>query len=205
MCEIYSVYKLLYIDYFIPGSKSWSYHYTITANLTQAYIIWYLPQLKSRYAIRSNKFTNADEYNFPKPIKIHSTTQRAICYRIRITGSDNWATDMESLAHDVDSTHRLCCSNKSKTLSNNYFKKPWISEEIISNIKKIQHYFALYCQSKIPKDFYTHFRNFVTGQIWLSKKDYYEHKFNAAKRDIKRTFRIINNIINRKNRKVKNT
>ena len=90
-------------------------------------------------------------------------------------------------------------------MSNKDLKKPWISCEIISNIKKRQHYFALYFQNKIPKDFYTHFRNFVTGQISRSKKDYYEHKSNAAKSDIKQTWRIINNIINTKNRKVENT
>ena len=112
---------------------------------------------------------------------------------------------MESLAHSVDNTYKLCLPIKSKTLSNKGLKKPWISCEIISNIKKRHHYFALYCQNKIPKDFYTHFRNFVTGQIRRSKKDYYEHKFNAAKRDIKGTWHIINNIINTKNRKVENT
>ena len=64
---------------------------------------------------------------------------------------------MESLAHVVDNTYKLCCPIKSKTLSNKDLKKPWISRETISNIKKIQHYFALYCQNKIPKDFYTHF------------------------------------------------
>ena len=89
-------------------------------------------------------------------------------------------------------------------MSNKDLKKPWISREIITNIKK-RHYFALYCQNKIPKDFYTHFRNFDTGQIRRSKKDYYEHKFNAAKSDIKRTWRIINNIINTKNGKVEIT
>ena len=60
---------------------------------------------------------------------------------------------MESLAHAVDNTYKLCCPIKSKTLSNKDLKKPWISREVISNIKKIQHYFALYCQNKIPKDF----------------------------------------------------
>ena len=122
-----------------------------------------------------------------------------------ITGYDNCTTAMESLAHAVGNTHKLCCPIKCETLSNKDLKKPWIYREIISNIKK-RHYFALYCQNKIPKDFfYTHFRNFVTGQIRRSKKDYYEHKFNAAKSDIKRTWRIINNIINTKNSKVENT
>ena len=36
------------------------------------------------------------------------------------------------------------------------------------------------------------------------KNYYYEHKFNAAKNDIKLTSRIINNIINTKNHKVEN-
>ena len=35
--------------------------------------------------------------------------------------------------------------------------------------------------------------------------DYYEHKLNAAKNDIKQTWRIINNITNTKNRRVENT
>ena len=42
-------------------------------------------------------------------------------------------------------------------------------------------------------------------QIRWSKKDYYEDKFNAAERDIKQTWHIINNIINTKNRKIENT
>ena len=53
-----------------------------------------------------------------------------------ITGPDYSTTAMESLAHAVDNTYKLCCPIKSKTLSNKYFKKPWIPREIISNIKK---------------------------------------------------------------------
>ena len=90
-----------------------------------------------------------------------------------ITGSNNCNTAMESLAHAVDNTYKLCCPIK----SNKDFKKPCICKKIISNIKKILHYFALYCQHKIPKDFYTNFRNFVTGQIRRSKNYYYLHKY----------------------------
>ena len=71
---------------------------------------------------------------------------------------------MESLAHAVDNTYKLCCPVISKQLSNKDFKKPWISREIISNIKKWQHYFALYCQNKISKDFYTHFEILSPGK-----------------------------------------
>ena len=139
------------------------------------------------------------KYRLINDSTITNLRQSLLCLDLNyITGSDNYCTTaMESLAHSVDNTYKLCCPIKSKTLSNKDLKKPRISREIISKIKKI-HYFALYCHNKIPKDFYTHFRNFVTGQIRRSKRDYYEHKFNAAKRDIKRTCRIINNIINKK-------
>ena len=58
---------------------------------------------------------------------------------------------------------------------------------------------------KLLKIFILIFEISSPGKLDDKKKDYYEHKFNAAKRDIKRTWRIINNIINTKNRKVENT
>ena len=128
------------------------------------------------------------KYRLINDWSIINLRQSLLCLDLNhITGSNNCTTAMESLAHAVDNTYKMCCHIKSKTLSNKDLKKPWISDEIISNIKRRQHYFALYYQNKIPKDFYTHFPNFVTRQIRRSKKDYYEHKFNAAKIDIKQT------------------
>ena len=103
------------------------------------------------------------KYRLINDSTITNLRQSLLCLDLNhITGSDNCTAAMESLDHAVDNTYKLCCAFKSKTLSNKDLKKPGISREIISNIKKRQHYFALYCQNKIPKDFYTHFRNFVT-------------------------------------------
>ena len=126
------------------------------------------------------------KYRLINDSTITNLHQSRLCLDLNhITGSDNCNTAMGSLAHAVDNTYKLCCPIKSKTLSKKDLKKPWISCEIISNIKKRQHHFALYCQNKIPTDFYTYFRNFVISQIRRSKNDYYEHKFIAAKSDIK--------------------
>ena len=119
---------------------------------------------------------------------ITNLRQSLLCLDLdHITESDNCATAMESLAPAVGNTYKLCCPMKSETLSNKNLKKLCITGELISNIRKRQHYLALYRQNKIPKDFYIHFRYFVTGQIRQSNDDYYEHKFNAAKIDIKQT------------------
>ena len=95
--------------------------------------------------------------------------------------------------------YKQCCPIKSKTLSNKELKKPWISREIRSNIKKRQHYFALYTvKIKFLKIFILISEILSPGKFRRSKKDYYEYKFNAAKRDIKWTWRFFNNIINTK-------
>ena len=67
--------------------------------------------------------------------------QSLLCLDLNhITGSDNYCTTaMESLAHAVDNTYKLCYPIKSKTLPNKDLKKPWISREIISNILKRPH------------------------------------------------------------------
>ena len=59
--------------------------------------------------------------------------------------------------HTIAVINCVCCAIKSKTLSNRDLKKGWITREIISDIKKMQHYFILYCENKISNDFYAHF------------------------------------------------
>ena len=55
---------------------------------------------------------------------ITNLRQSLICLNLNhITGSDNCTTAMESLAHAVDNTYKLCYPIKSKTLSNKDFKK----------------------------------------------------------------------------------
>ena len=143
-------------------------------------------QKRNLFTKKSSQQNTNVKYRLINDPTITNLRQSLLCLDVNhITGSDNCTTATESLAHAVDNTYKLCCPIESKTLSNKDLKKHWISSEIISNIKKRQHYFALHCQNKILKDFYTHFRNFVTGQIRRSKKDYYEHKFNAAKKRYK--------------------
>ena len=97
------------------------------------------------------------KYRLINDSTITNLRQSLLCLDLNhITGSENCTTAKESLAHAVDNTYKLCCPIKSKTLSNKDLKKPWFSREIILNIKKRQHYFAIYCQNKIAKDFHTH-------------------------------------------------
>ena len=113
-----------------------------------------------------------------------------------------------SSAHDIFSNtinnyYNLCCPIRNKTISSKSLKKPWITKNILSNIKKRQNYHILFKQNKISSNEYHKFRNFVTNQIRNAKKDYFSTKFNQFKGNSKNTWKVINNILkpNRQNNK----
>ena len=54
-------------------------------------------------------------------------------------------------------------------------------------------------QGKISEPFFKRFKNRVTGMIRLSKQTYYANKFFEYKEDIKRTWKVINNILKPRN------
>ena len=95
----------------------------------------------------------------------------------------------------LKNTFNTCCPIQSKTISYKSIKKPWITQEILVNIKKRQNYYKLYCENKISNYTYNRFRNFVTGQIRTSKERYFDNKFKDFQYNIKRTWKIINNIL----------
>ena len=92
---------------------------------------------RNLFTKKSQQNTNV-KYRLINDSTITTLWQSLLCLDLNhITVSDNNCTiAMESLAHAVDDRCKLCCPIKSKTLSNKDLKKPWISREIISNIKK---------------------------------------------------------------------
>ena len=79
-------------------------------------------------------------------------------------------------------------SFKSKT-------KPWISLDIVNDIKKRQNYSLLWKQGKLQKNVFVRFRNYVTSKIRAAKKSYYERKFSEASSDMRKTWKLINDVI----------
>ena len=93
---------------------------------------------RSLFTKNSSQQNTHVKYRLINDSTITNLRQSLLCLDLNpITGFDNnCTTAMESLTHAVDNTYKLCCPIKSKTLSNKNLKKPWISREIISNIKK---------------------------------------------------------------------
>ena len=88
------------------------------------------------------------------------------------------------------------CPIKTKTITQKDRKKPWITIDLKLLIKKRQNYFNLFRQRKMSKPVYNRFKNFVTKRLVLAKKFFYSNLLNNIKGDIKKTWNIINNILN---------
>ena len=80
------------------------------------------------------------------------------------------------------------------------FKKPWITSSILSMIKTKHRLFKKYLKNKTPLNFeqYKAQRDFVKRSINLAKKRYYCRIFEENKNNAKKTWRTLNNVLNRK-------
>ena len=112
-----------------------------------------------------------------------------------IVNSDDCSHSLSMLTNVLFQTYDSCCPIKSKSISPKKFKKPWITKNILKNIKKRQNYFILLKLNKITNDTYKRFRNFVNSQIRHSKREYFETLFEKYKKDVKMTWNTINTIL----------
>ena len=91
--------------------------------------------------------------------------------------------------------YNTCCPIKTKNISQNSRKKPWLTNEIKNQIKKKQNLFVLLKNHKISREYFNVFRNQVVNLIRQAKKDYYNNLFSDIKRDTKQTWKVINSIL----------
>jgi len=113
----------------------------------------------------------------------------------RIVNYDNPTTAIRELMMVLNSIYTTCCPLKSKTVSPKSKAKPWINRNILSYIRRRDNLYILYRRGHITKPAYNRFRNFVTAQIRISKRDYFERKLEEYKGDIRKTWQLINNTL----------
>ena len=111
----------------------------------------------------------------------------------------NINTAYELFSNIIEDKFKECCPLKHKTFSYKRIMKPWITDSILSNIKKRQAYLLLYRQNKIPQHVYNRFRNLVTSQIRYAKRAYYLAKFDSFKKNTKLVWGELNKILKSKN------
>lgn len=121
---------------------------------------------------------------------------------INPTNIDNLMTKTTDL---INTAYTHCCPIKTRIVTQKNKHKPWITRDIITNIKKRHALNMLLYEGKISSTTYNRFRNYVTNQIRTSKKNYFSFKFSQFKNDVKKTWRLLNSTykpVNRTNNKI---
>ena len=117
------------------------------------------------------------------------------CNLMTIAEDNDSVAGLTELLNILQTEYNRFCPINSKIISYKSLHKPWITPNIISNLKKKRSYYILHQQNKISKELFTRFRNFVTSQIRDSKKQFFKHKFDKYKKDSKNTWRVINSLL----------
>ena len=120
-----------------------------------------------------------------------------------ILNSDDLDFCIEELDKKILTAHNKYCPVLTKRITKKDHEKPWITFRIKRLIKNRQNYFYQYKNNVITFVQFKRYRNYVTGEIVLSKKKYYSDLLDGVRNDMKKTWNIINGIL-KPNRNGKN-
>ena len=98
-------------------------------------------------------------------------------------------------SENVNNLYIGCFPKKVKYVSVKRINKPWLTSAITKSIKNQS---LFYKQSKlnlIPESYYKKFRNNLTNIIRKAKRNYVHSAFSNYKRNMKSTWKLINNLI----------
>jgi len=97
------------------------------------------------------------------------------------------------------SLYEKCFPKKTTKISQHSRKKPWLSSGLLKSIRRKNKLYTKYVKNPTPLNhsIYKKYRNKLNHLLKTTKKDYYHKKFNEATSNIKQTWSLINEVINR--------
>jgi len=110
-------------------------------------------------------------------------------------------TAVEIYNDSIIDIYNKCCPIRSKCLPRGRCKKPWISNQLRECVNRKYELFRLYKMGQVSLQTYNAFKNQVTGIMKKAKTRYFLGKFNSYSADARETWKSINSLIGRNNRK----
>ena len=115
-------------------------------------------------------------------------------------------------SNNIDNLHRELFSRleglldaffpiRGKTISLKKLRSPWLSRPILRCIEKKHRLYKLFKRDVITREYFNIYKNKLRRLLILAKKYYFANRFAEAKNNIKRTWNIINDSLNRSNSK----
>ena len=93
------------------------------------------------------------------------------------------------------------CPIKKVKVKSNYTSKPWLSKGLLNACKKKNQLYKIYVKTKSKKmlDNYKRYKNKLTSITRVEEKKYYTVSLSKCTNNVKATWKILNNIITKKN------
>ena len=116
--------------------------------------------------------------------------------------SDNIDDAFQDFCNRLKNVTNECFPIKSKIIKKKYLLKPWINQDLRALIKDKHKLYKKYVQRPItfgPQ--YKQLRNRLSNLIKTSKNEYYKNKLNDALGNSKKSWEIVNNLLNNKKNK----
>ena len=102
--------------------------------------------------------------------------------------------------NEIDRIYNECCPIRTKVISCERFKKPWITTEIRSSINTKYDLFRLYKNGSIPYDIFRNYKRELKKKLKKAEKDYYTNKFENCRGDSDSTWKLTNNLLGKNNK-----
>ena len=96
--------------------------------------------------------------------------------------------------------YNRCFPLKKVKIKNNGLAKPWISKALLKSIKKKNILYRRFLSNPTSKReiSYKNYKNKLSSTLRAAKRNYFEKKFGECKSNMKSTWRLLNEVINKR-------
>ena len=126
--------------------------------------------------------------------------QAEYCIRPQLTATLDSNSKFDLFHNELDRIYQTCCPIKTKEISTNRFKKPWLSPQLLNDIQEKYAIFRRYKNGLIQYDQFLSYKKELSKKIKIAKNNYYLNKFENCRGDSGRTWKLANNILGRKSK-----
>lgn len=147
---------------------------------------------KENYSSRDYRHFNSMEFQNELSMYINK-----IKWLDERTNEKEFDTMCDNLINSISLSLNKCAPYKVKKLEYNWEKKPWINKSIVEKMKERDKLFRKAKLSKLTSDLigYKKLRNMVVQLIKNSKRSFYESKIDNNKRDTKKLWKSLKELI----------
>ena len=91
---------------------------------------------------------------------------------------------------ELDRIYKTCCPIKTKEISMNRLKKPWLTQQLLNDIQEKYKIFKRYRNGLVPYHQFLNYKKELKRKIETASSNYYLYKFENCRNDSSSTWKL---------------